>query len=130
MVSPSSVQNAQHSTHARAEPDRGDYNIRVNGLAPGPIEDTPGYVKLAGPNDNVRDLVAYTVPLGRPGTVQEMGDCAVFLCSSAANYVSGHVLVADGGNTLWSPAPAPRDNVRRFSRDIEPKSREVGKAKL
>ena len=68
--------------------------------------------------------------MGRAGTVEEMGDVAVFLLSSAGNYVTGHTLIADGGQMLWSPPMAPREQVARFSREIEPKSREVGKAKI
>ena len=108
---------------------RGAYGIQVNGIAPGPIADTPGFVKLAV-QDNVQDTVTEQVPLGRAGTVSEMGDVAVFLCSSAASYITGHTIVADGGNTLWSPPPAPRAQVAGISRAVEAKSRAVGKAKL
>lgn len=43
------------------------------------------------------------VPLARVGTRREMGDAALFLCSDAAAYVSGALLVADGGAWFRSP---------------------------
>lgn len=67
--------------------------IRVNGLAPGFI-DTDMTSDLP---DGVRDKLLSRVPMRRAGTPREMADAALFLLSDLASYVTGHVLVADGG---------------------------------
>ncbi len=67
--------------------------IRVNGLAPGFI-DTDMTSEMPG---GVRDKLLSRVPMRRAGTPEEMAGPAVFLLSDAAAYVTGHTLVADGG---------------------------------
>ncbi len=67
--------------------------IRVNGLAPGFV-DTDMTAGLPGP---LRDKLLSRVPLRRAARPEEMAGPALFLCSDAASYVTGHVLVADGG---------------------------------
>ena len=69
------------------------HGIRVNGLAPGPVE-TDMTAELS---DAARDKLVARCPMRRMATPEEMAGPAVFLCSEAASYVSGHVLVADGG---------------------------------
>jgi peroxisomal 2,4-dienoyl-CoA reductase len=75
----------------------GPYRIRVNGIAPGPIEDTEGARRLLVGDARER-LVART-PLGRLGRIEDVARAAVFLCSDGAAFISGHTLVVDGG--LW-----------------------------
>lgn len=70
------------------------------------------------------------VPLGRAGTTKEIGDAAVFLASRGASYVTGHTLTVDGGDWLFRPPTAPRNEVAKYSREIEAKSRGVGTAKM
>lgn len=106
----------------------GAFGIRVNGVAPGPIEATPGLAKLTGSVDP--NQVRERIPLGRMGTTQDIGNSCVFLCSDAASYVSGHTMVVDGAAWLWTPPTAPRDQVAQFSRKVESSSRQVGIAKL
>ncbi len=67
--------------------------VRVNGLAPGFV-DTDMTAELAPP---LRDKLLSRVPLRRAARPDEMAGPALFLCSEAASYVTGHVLVADGG---------------------------------
>ena len=69
------------------------YGVRVNGLAPGSVETD----MTEGIDARVRERLTARVPLRRFATVDEMVGPALFLCSDAASYVSGHVLVADGG---------------------------------
>ncbi len=79
--------------------DWGRYGIRANSIAPGPIDGTEGMRRLA-PGETTRDKLARVVPLGRLGHVDDIGAVAVFLASPLAAYVSGTVLVADGGQNL------------------------------
>lgn len=74
----------------------GGAGVRVNGIVPGPIDGTEGMDRLA-PTEKHRNAVVQSVPMGRMGTVDEMADVALFLASSAARYVSGAILPADGG---------------------------------
>jgi len=60
----------------------GKFGIRVNGIAPGPIDDTAGMAKL-GPGEG-KDLVVSSIPLGRMGRKWDIGMACVFLSSSAA----------------------------------------------
>ena len=76
----------------------GRYGIRVNGIAPGPIEDTEGMKRLV-PQD-IKDKIAKKIPVGRFGRIADIENAALFLCSDAANYVNGVTLVVDGGHWL------------------------------
>ncbi len=80
----------------------GRYGIRCNSIVPGPIEGTEGMKRLSSP-DALAQLTA-GIPLGRMGTVDEIGQVAVFLASPLASYVSGTVLVTDGGQNLAGSA--------------------------
>ncbi len=79
--------------------DWGQYGIRANSIAPGPIADTEGMRRLA-PGDGAQEKLAKVVPLRRLGHVDDIGGVAVFLASPLASYVTGTVLVADGGQNL------------------------------
>jgi len=78
----------------------GKDGIRVNSIVPGPISGTEGMERLA-PTDALRARVRAAVPLGRMGQRQDIADCAAFLGSDLAGYISGVVLPVDGG---WSTA--------------------------
>ena len=75
----------------------GPYGIRVNGIAPGPIEGTEGVRRLT--NAETRDDAVRQCPLGRLGTIDDIANAALFLCSDAAAFINGVTLVVDGG--LW-----------------------------
>ncbi len=82
------------------------HNILVNAIAPGGI-DTPGLSDLLGfftpPDGNIDDTRQYHVgrtPLGRMGTPDDIAKVAVFLASSAADYMTGSLVVVDGGFLL------------------------------
>jgi NAD(P)-dependent dehydrogenase (short-subunit alcohol dehydrogenase family) len=79
--------------------DWGKYGIRANSIAPGPIDDTEGMRRLA-PAEGAKAKLAAAAPLRRLGTVDDIGQVAVFLASPLASYVSGALLVADGGQNL------------------------------
>jgi NAD(P)-dependent dehydrogenase (short-subunit alcohol dehydrogenase family) len=73
--------------------------VRVNVISPGPIDDTEGMRRLA-PTEDLRKQTMATVPLGRFGTKDEIADLALFLCSDAAQYITGAICVCDGGQSL------------------------------
>lgn len=77
----------------------GPANIRVNGIAPGPISDTEGMRRLAPAADITKKLEA-RIPLGRFGTADEIADMALYLSSAAARWVTGATFVVDGGAWL------------------------------
>jgi NAD(P)-dependent dehydrogenase (short-subunit alcohol dehydrogenase family) len=72
----------------------GEYGITVNCIAPGPIlTDLPSRVLT----EEVRNAVAARTAIGRWGDPRELAGPAVFLASEAGNYVTGSVVVVDGG---------------------------------
>ena len=72
--------------------------IRVNAVAPGVI-DTPMTAPMAQFTELLDVELAHT-PMGRLGTPDDIVGAVLFLCSSAASYITGHVLVVDGGYLL------------------------------
>lgn len=76
----------------------GPYGIRCNSIAPGPIEGTEGFRRLLP--EGMRDQFREIIPLKRFGTVDDIGQLAVFLASPLASYITGTLIVADGGQNL------------------------------
>jgi len=77
----------------------GAAGVRVNVIAPGPVDDTEGMRRLA-PTEEARRRAIESVPLGRFASKDEIADLALFLCSDAAAYITGAVCVCDGGQSL------------------------------
>mmetsp|Transcript_9627 Transcript_9627/g.20836 ORF Transcript_9627/g.20836 Transcript_9627/m.20836 type:complete len:301 (+) Transcript_9627:118-1020(+) len=100
--------------------------IRVNGIAPGPIANTPGTAKLAPgfSAEDIEEWMTERIPMGRLGTGFDIGMAAVYLASDGSGgYVTGDVLVVDGGDWLYKPPMVPKEMVAEFSRKVEAKSR-------
>jgi 2,4-dienoyl-CoA reductase [(3E)-enoyl-CoA-producing], peroxisomal len=76
----------------------GPHGIRVNAIAPGPIADTEGMKRLVP--EPIKEKLKKRIPLGRFGLIRDIEQAAVFLCSDAANFINGAILVVDGGQWL------------------------------
>jgi peroxisomal 2,4-dienoyl-CoA reductase len=76
----------------------GRYGIRVNAIAPGPIGDTEGMKRLVP--EPIKEKLKKRIPLGRFGLIEDIENAAVFLCSGAASYINGAIIVVDGGHWL------------------------------
>ena len=72
--------------------EAGPHNVTVNCIG-------PGWIKTASSSEDEIVAGRYT-PAGRPGTPEEVGHVAVFLASEEASYVTGQLIVVDGGNTI------------------------------
>jgi NAD(P)-dependent dehydrogenase (short-subunit alcohol dehydrogenase family) len=75
------------------------YKIRVNAIAPGPIETEGAGAKLWA-TPQVRDAMLKTIPRGRMGQTEEVARAAAYLVSDFADFITGDVLVLDGGQCL------------------------------
>ncbi len=76
----------------------GPQGIRSNSIIPGPIEGTEGMKRLSTPE--TLPMLLQSVPARRLGTVDDVGQLAVFLSSQFASYITGAVVPCDGGQTL------------------------------
>ena len=74
--------------------DLAQFGIRVNVLAPGPVE-TPLVAQMH--TAETRSAWSAVIPMHRYGRPEEMAGAAAFLCSEDASYMTGHVLAVDGG---------------------------------
>jgi NAD(P)-dependent dehydrogenase (short-subunit alcohol dehydrogenase family) len=74
-------------------------DVRVNGISPGPIAGTEGMARLA-PDPATRDKHFARIAMKRWGEIDEIAECAVFLCSDAARYITGTILDCDGGSQI------------------------------
>lgn len=82
----------------------GPEGVRVNSIVPGPIDETEGMKRLAA-NPQVRETLTRSIPLRRFGTKDDIAELALFLASESASYISGAVMVCDGGQSLLGSGP-------------------------
>jgi NAD(P)-dependent dehydrogenase (short-subunit alcohol dehydrogenase family) len=75
------------------------HRIRVNAVAPGPIE-SPGAAKQLWNTPEAVERITEMVPLGRWGQPSEVADAVVFLASDRAGFITGETLTIDGGAWL------------------------------
>ncbi|MCX7412429.1 MAG: SDR family oxidoreductase [Planctomycetia bacterium] len=88
----------------------GARGIRVNGVAPATTLKEESQDVFLG-NAALLALYAQMIPLGRMGTSQDIADVVSFLCSDRASFVTGQILVVDGGMTLQCPESLVRQTV-------------------
>ena len=72
-------------------------NVRINAVAPGPIE-TRMYLDFAK-TPEVRQMLESAVPSGRVGQPEDIASTVIWLCSGSASFVTGQIFPVDGGYT-------------------------------
>jgi 2-deoxy-D-gluconate 3-dehydrogenase len=70
-------------------------NVQVNAIAPGYF--ATDNTEALQQNPQRAKAILDRIPAGRWGTPEDLGGAAVFLASAAADYISGHILLCDGG---------------------------------
>jgi len=75
------------------------HKIRVNAVAPGPIE-SPGAAKQLWASDDAVARITEMVPLKRWGKPEEIADAVTFLVSPQSGYITGDCLTVDGGTWI------------------------------
>jgi len=75
------------------------HGIRVNAVAPGPIE-SPGAAKQLWNTPDAVERITNLIPLGRWGSPEEIADAVVFLAAPQSGFITGEVLTVDGGARL------------------------------
>lgn len=95
----------KHAVIAMTRQMAGDYakfGVRVNALCPGWV-DTPfnePFIAQMGGRDAIESYIADKVPLGRWADVYEIAEPILFLVSDRSSYMTGQILVVDGGETV------------------------------
>lgn len=74
--------------------------VRVNAIAPGYIETPMTVYGMQDDPDMAAEWLSLT-PMGRVGQPEEVASISVFLASPASSYMTGSIVVADGGYTIW-----------------------------
>ena len=110
--------NPQHAAYAASKAglhgltralavDLGRDGIRCNAVAPGWIESdlSDAYIGAQEDPSASRAALVKMHPVGRTGRPLDVGGAVVFLASDEASFMTGHILVIDGGRTAKLPLP-------------------------
>ena len=76
----------------------GQHNIRINCIAPGLVK--TDFARALWEDEKRRKNYEATTPLRRVGNVEDIGGIAAFLASKASSFITGQIIVADGGITI------------------------------
>jgi NAD(P)-dependent dehydrogenase (short-subunit alcohol dehydrogenase family) len=76
------------------------HGIRVNAVAPGPIEASPGAAKQLWNTPDAVDRITATIPGGRWGTPEQVANAVAFLAAPQSSFITGEVLTIDGGSWI------------------------------
>lgn len=80
------------------------YDIKVNAMAPGPIETE--LMRRVGSDEQLMNTILSRTPMGRIGSTEECGRLAVFLASEDSNFIFGQSIYNDGGRGFQAyPTP-------------------------
>ena len=75
-------------------------------------------------------MIASTIPVGRVGAKTDIAAAVLYLVSPVGSFVSGGVLIVDGGHYLYSKPVMPRETLEMWSKKMEKKSRVMADSKL
>ncbi len=90
-----------------------EHGIRVNAISPGPFESRGAGDRL-WPNEEIEEALRQQIPLGRFGSTAEVAELVCLLLSQRSPWITGSVLLADGGWTLPKPmAPGLAEGIAR-----------------
>jgi NAD(P)-dependent dehydrogenase (short-subunit alcohol dehydrogenase family) len=93
--------------------------IRVNAVSPGPFE-SRGAADRLWPSDELEEAVRRQIPLGRFGTAEEVAEVVCWLAGPTSAWMTGSIVVLDGGWTLPTPLVAADGDIVRRRRSPAP----------
>jgi len=94
----SATKGAVHALTRAAAMEFIPQGVRVNAVAPGPIE-TDMAARVFGGLEGLRAVAKQTVPMGTPGVAEDIAAATLYLASPESRFVVGQVLTVDGGMT-------------------------------
>ena len=109
----------------------GKYQIKVNGIAPGPFP-TKGAWDRLNPSSDKDSMEAGNVPLGRVGEMKELQNLATFLMADDCDYLTGQTIALDGAQYLTGGGTFSQldklsdedwENMRKLIRDANNKDK-------
>lgn len=105
----------------------GKYGIRLNAVAPGPFPTEGAWSRLM-PTPAFQRKFEGRVPLGRVGEHEELANLAAYLLSDYASFITGDVIVIDGGESVWNAGEFNLlDEITKEEWDALEQSRKGGK---